>query len=227
MSAVFVTATGTDIGKTFVSCGLIRHARAIGRPVDAIKPVATGFDQRDPQGSDAGMLLTALGRPVTMEELERVCHWRFSAPISPHLAAAHEQRPIDFARLVQFCRTAVSRTRGLLLIEGIGGIMVPLDDRRTVLDLISLLRIPVLLVTGSYVGTLSHTFTALEVLARRNIDIAVIAVDETPGSAASLEDTAKTLAHFAAPLDVVPLPRLPADAPDHPAFAQIFSLLSP
>jgi dethiobiotin synthetase len=226
MSAVFVTATGTDIGKTFVSCGLIRHARAIGRPVDAIKPVATGFDERDPQGSDAGMLLTALARAVTSEELERVCPWRFSAPISPHLAAAHEQRPIDFARLVQFCRTAVSRTRGLLLIEGIGGIMVPLDDRRTVLDLISLLRIPVLLVTGSYVGTLSHTFTALEVLARRNIDIAVIAVDETPGSAASLEDTAKTLAHFAAPLDVVPLPRLPADAPDHPAFAQILSLLS-
>jgi dethiobiotin synthetase len=225
MSAVFVTATGTDIGKTFVSCGLIRHARAIGRPVDAIKPVATGFDQCDPQGSDAGMLLTALARPVTMEELERVCPWRFSAPISPHLAAARERRPIDFAQLVQFCRTAVSRTRGLLLIEGIGGIMVPLDDRRTVLDLISLLRIPVLLVTGSYVGTLSHTFTALEVLARRNIDIAVIAVDETPGSAASLEDTAKTLAHFAAPLDVVPLPRLPADAPDHPAFAQILSLL--
>lgn len=225
MSAVFVTATGTDIGKTFVSCGLIRHARAIGRPVDAIKPVATGFDERDPQGSDAGMLLTALARPVTMEELERVCPWRFSAPISPHLAAAHEQRPIDFAQLVEFCRTAVSRTRGLLLIEGIGGIMVPLDDRRTVLDLISLLRIPVLLVTGSYVGTLSHTFTALEVLARRNIDIAVVAVDETPGSAASLEDTAKTLAHFAAPLDVVPLPRLPADAPDHPAFAQILSLL--
>jgi dethiobiotin synthetase len=225
MSAVFLTATGTDIGKTFVSCGLIRHARAIGRPVDAIKPVATGFDERDPQGSDAGMLLTALARPVTMEELERVCPWRFSAPISPHLAAAHEQRPIDFAQLVEFCRTAVSRTRGLLLIEGIGGIMVPLDDRRTVLDLISLLRIPVLLVTGSYVGTLSHTFTALEVLARRNIDIAVVAVDETPGSAASLEDTAKTLAHFAAPLDVVPLPRLPADAPDHPAFAQILSLL--
>src|ERR1051325_2101117 len=104
MSAVFVTATGTDIGKTFVSCGLIRHARAIGRPVDAIKPVATGFDERDPQGSDAGMLLTALGRPVTMEELERVCHWRFSAPISPHLAAAHEQLPIDFAQLVELGR---------------------------------------------------------------------------------------------------------------------------
>jgi dethiobiotin synthetase len=89
------------------------------------------------------------------------------------------------------------------------------------------LRIPVLLVTGSYVGTLSHTFTALEVLARRNIDIPVIAVNETSGSATSLEDTAKTLAHFAVPLDLVPLPRLAPDAPDHPAFAQIFSLLSP
>jgi dethiobiotin synthetase len=202
MSAVFVTATGTDIGKTFVTCGLIRRERSNGRPVDAIKPVVTGFDHANASNSDAGMLLAALARPLTAEEIERISPWRFSAPISPHLAAERERRPIDFAQVV------------------------PLDARHTVLDLVSVLRIPVILLAGSYVGTLSHTFTALEVLARRNVDIPVIVVNESPGSATSLEDTARTLAQFAQPLDVVALPRLAADAPDHPAFARIAALLS-
>jgi dethiobiotin synthetase len=226
MSAVFVTATGTDIGKTFVTCGLIRRERSNGRPVDAIKPVVTGFDHANSSNTDAGMLLAALARPLTAEEIERTSPWRFSAPISPHLAAEREQRPINFAQVVAFCDQAIARSRGLLLIEGIGGLMVPLDARHTVLDLVSVLRIPVILVAGSYVGTLSHTFTALEVLARRNVDIPVIVVNESPGSATSLEDTAKTLAHFAQPLDVVALPRLAAHSPDHPAFAHIAALLS-
>ena len=171
MSAVFVTATGTDIGKTFLTCGLIRQARASRRMVDAIKPVVTGFSQANLQASDPGMLLTALARPVTMEEIERVSPWRFSAPISPHLAAAREQARIDFAQVAEHCRAAIADCRGLLLIEGIGGIMVPLDDRHTVLDLMSVLRVPALLATGSYVGTLSHTFTALEVLVRRHCGV--------------------------------------------------------
>jgi len=57
MSAVFITATGTDIGKTFVTAGLIRHLRALGREVDALKPVMTGFDPAHPEASDAGVLL--------------------------------------------------------------------------------------------------------------------------------------------------------------------------
>jgi dethiobiotin synthetase len=225
MSAIFVTATGTDIGKTFVTCGLIRLGRANGRPVHAIKPVVSAFDPVNSQHSDPAVLLKAMASPVTMGEIERISPWRFSAPISPHMAAQREERAIDFAQVVEFCRAAVACSQGLLLIEGIGGIMVPLDDRRTVLDLISLLRLPVLLVTGSYVGTLSHTFTALEVLARRNIDIAAIVVNETPASASTLHETAKTIEQFAVPLDVVALPRLPPDAPEHPAFARISALL--
>ena len=76
MSAFFVTATGTDIGKTFVAAGLIRHFRAAGRAVGAIKPVATGFDPAAAEASDPGMLLSALGRPVTPAEIERIAPWR-------------------------------------------------------------------------------------------------------------------------------------------------------
>jgi dethiobiotin synthetase len=225
MTALFVTATGTDIGKTFVTAGLIRHIRAAGRAVGAIKPLVSGFDPDDWQGSDPAVLLAALGRPLTLEEVEGVSPWRFKAPLSPHIAAQREGRAIAFQEVVAFCRRAMAARRGVLLVEGIGGVMVPLDDRHSVLDLMSMLRIPIILVAGSYVGTLSHTLTALEVVARRNIDIAAVVVSESDGSAASLEDTVATIQVFAETIDVVGLPRLPPGACEHAAFARLAGLI--
>jgi dethiobiotin synthetase len=225
MTALFVTATGTDIGKTFVTAGLIRHVRAAGRAVAAIKPVVSGFDPDDWQGSDPAVLLAALGRPLTLEEVDGVSPWRFKAPLSPHSAAQREGRAIAFQELVEFCRRAMAARRGVLLVEGIGGVMVPLDDRHSVLDLMSMLRIPIILVAGSYVGTLSHTLTALEVMARRNLDIAAVVVSESNGSAASLEDTVATIQVFAEQIDVVGIPRLPPGACEHAALARLADLV--
>jgi dethiobiotin synthetase len=225
MTALFVTATGTDIGKTFVTTGLIRHLRGAGRTVDAIKPVVSGFDAASWQASDPAVLLAALGRPVALEEVEAMSPWRFKAPLSPHMAARCEGRTIAFLEVVAFCRRAMAARRGVLLIEGIGGVMVPFDDRHTVLDLMSMLRIPVVLVAGSYVGTISHTLTALEVVARRNLDIAAVIVSESEGSAAPLADTVATIQQFADVLDVVGIPRLASGVPKHPAFAQIAGMI--
>jgi dethiobiotin synthetase len=225
MTTVFVTATGTDIGKTFVVSGLIRHFRSAGRTADAIKPVVSGFDASAWQDSDPAALLAALDRPQTLEEVERISPWRFAAPISPHMAARREGRAIDYQEVVEFCRRAMAGRRGVLLIEGIGGIMVPLDDRHTVLDWMTLLRIPLILVAGTYVGTMSHTLTALEVLTRRNLNVAAVVVSESQGSAAPLADTVATVARFANSIDVVGIPRLPPGTLDHPAFADLASLL--
>jgi dethiobiotin synthetase len=225
MTALFVTATGTDIGKTFVTAGLIRHIRAAGRAVAAIKPVVSGFDPDDWQGSDPAILLAALGRPLTLEEVDGISPWRFKAPLSPHTAAQRDGRAIAFQDVVAFCRRAMAARRGGLLVEGIGGVMVPLDDRHSVLDLMSMLRIPIILVAGSYVGTLSHTLTALEVVARRNLDIAAVVVSESDGSAASLEDTVTTLQVFAEQIEIVGIPRLPPDTYEHAAFARLAGLI--
>jgi dethiobiotin synthetase len=225
MTAFFVTATGTDIGKTFVTAGLIRHLRAAGRAVAAIKPVVSGFDPDAWHASDPAVLLAALGRPVSLEGIEGVSPWRFRAPLSPHTAAQREGRAIAFPDVTEFCRRAMAARRGVLLIEGIGGIMVPLDDRHTVLDLMSMLRIPIMLVTGSYVGTISHTLTALEVVARRNLDVKAVVVSESEGSAAALDDTLAAIQLFADSIDVVGSPRLTPDVCEHPAFARIAALL--
>lgn len=224
MPAIFVTATGTDVGKTFVTAALIRHFRNAGRVVEAIKPVASGFDPSAIQTSDPGLLLGALERPVTLEEIDRICPWRFAAPLSPDLAAAREGRALEFNALLDFSRRAAA-TRNVMLIEGIGGIMVPLDDKHTVLDWMKALRIPVLLIAGSYLGTISHTLTALHVLAQRNIDIAAVVVSESEVGGASLDETVETIARFAQPLDVIGVPRLAQDAELHPAFARIAKLI--
>ena len=224
MTAIFVTGTGTDVGKTFVTAALIRHCRASGRAVEAFKPVVSGFDPAAADASDPGVLLAALGRAVTIESIERISPWRFAAPLSPDLAAAREGRVLDFRAVVEFSRKAAEGP-GLTLIEGVGGIMVPLDATHTVLDWMSALRAPVLLVAGSYLGTISHTLTALHVLAQRNLDIAAVAVSESAAPGAPLDETVTTIARFADAIDVIGLPRLAGDASAHPAVAGIAALI--
>ena len=75
LSAYFVTATGTDIGKTFVTAGLIRHLRSAGAAVDALKPVVSGYDSSVVETSDPAVLLKALGKPVSAEEITRIAPW--------------------------------------------------------------------------------------------------------------------------------------------------------
>lgn len=224
MPTVFVTSSGTEIGKTFVTAGLVRHLRDAGRAVDAIKPVVTGFDPDASGGSDPDLLLRALGRSPTPEEIARISPWRFAAPVAPELAARREGRSIEFRALVDFCRSAETRNK-LLLIEGVGGVMVPLDDRHTVIDWISALRIPAIVVVGSYLGTISHSLTALHVLAQRNLTTLAIVVSETPGSPVSHEDTVDSIRRFADTIDVIPLPRLAGASPAHPAFETLAALL--
>jgi dethiobiotin synthetase len=201
VSAVFITGTGTDVGKTFVAAGLIRYFRGLGQPVAALKPLVSGFDPAAPSGSDPAILIEALGREVNPEELKRISPWRFRAPLSPDMAARAENKAIDLQAVVAFCRAEIAGSDGALLIEGIGGIMVPLDGRHKVLDLMSLLNLPLILVAGSYLGTLSHVLSAQDVILRHAFDLRAIVVSETEAAPAPLEATLATLANFAkAPL---------------------------
>ena len=225
MAAYFVTSTGTDIGKTFVTAGadpLSARGRAVGH---ALKPVVSGYDPSVVETSDPAVLLSALGRQVSADEVEAIAPWRFRAPLSPDLAAAREGRSIDFGALVAFSRDAVDEETGMLFIEGVGGIMVPLDANRTVLDWMAALQIPLLLVVGGYLGTISHTLTALDVLATRHLKVAAIVVSESERNPVELDDTVASIARFAHGAGVVGLPRLPGGINQHPAFAKIAALL--
>jgi dethiobiotin synthetase len=225
MTAVFITATGTDIGKTFVARGMIAQLRARGRTVEALKPVISGFDPRAPQASDTGRLLLALGQTLTPERIAEASPYRLREPLSPDIAARMEQTRIDFAALVAHCRRAIASHRDALVIEGIGGIMVPLDERHTVLDWMIELDLPLVLAAGTYVGTLSHTLSALDVLDRNGLKVAAVVVNETPSSASTLDDTAATIRRFAAGIEVFELPRLPEGMLEHPVMAWLADMM--
>lgn len=207
MTAIFITATGPDVGRTLVVASLIRHFRQSGRAVDAIKPIVSGYDPAQAAASETGMLVSALGLPFTPESIDRISPWRFRAALSPDLAARQEGRSIDVDGVVAYCQSAIDRRRDILLIDGIGGIMAPLDETRTILDVMMALRLPLILVTGSYPGTISHTLTALDSLFRRDINVLATIVSETPGSGTPLDEVVATIARFAAP--VIGLPRQP------------------
>ena len=225
MSAVFVTATGTDIGKTFVTAALIHELRRRGRAVDALKPVVSGFDPVQLAASDPGVLLAALGRAPTAEALDRIAPWRYAAPLSPDMAARREERQLDFAALLAFTRRAVSAASGILLIEGVGGVMVPLDDEHTVLDWMAALALPVLLVGGSYLGAISHALTALDALVRRGLRVEAVIVDESAGSRVDLDATVESISRFAGGVAVVGLPRLRSAETFHPVLQRLADLL--
>ncbi len=221
MSKIFVTASGTGIGKTFVTRALINQLRAGGRRVRALKPIATGFEPDSSEPSDTELLLHSLGLGSDAKAIAAISPWRFIQPLSPDMAAAREQTSIAFEQLLSFCEA--NGEDEITLIEGIGGVMVPLDEEHSVLDWIVALSAPALLVVGSYLGTLSHTLTAAGMLRASGVEIAGIIVNESADQPVPTEETAEVVARFAPGVPIRVLRRLerPEDAPD------LLPLLSP
>lgn len=205
MSAFFITSTGTDIGKTLVTCGLAWQLRQAGKDVRTVKPVISGFDPEDWSETDTANLLRASGHELTMTEAEAISPWRYKKMVSPHLAA--EEASAEPSDILHFCRDSI--TSGVVtLIEGAGGVMTPLTWGYNQAELLEELSIPCVLVVGSYVGTISHTLTALEALRSRGVKVASVIISESVGSLTSIRETAETLCTYTK-IPIFELPRIP------------------
>ncbi|HJT11552.1 MAG TPA: dethiobiotin synthase [Dongiaceae bacterium] len=207
MRAFFIIATGTDIGKTYLGCGLIRAWRGQGLKVGAFKPMLSGFDPAKAAESDAGQLLDALGQPVSPQSLDAISPWRFTAALSPDAAAAKEGKRVDYPAVLSACRRFLRGDHDVALIEGAGGVMSPLSEDRTMLDWMADLRMPVILVAGSYLGTISHSLTALSVLEARRVPVRLVVMSETAGGTVPLAESALALTRRWASAPVYFLPR--------------------
>lgn len=241
MSAYFVTAVGTGVGKTFTTCALLHAARMRGGQAQGYKPIISGYDAADatsdtmqileasavvppPIGARLGgghsMAMTEQLTPppqpspdggggipsasLLPERIDNISPWRFAAPLSPHRAAALEGQTLDVNAVIEWSR-ARTKGEGLTLIEGVGGAMVPLTNTQTSMDWMAALGLPVILVTGSYLGSISHTLTALHALRTRGQHVAALVMSETEGSTVTLDEAITGLAPFIAdiPLRIV------------------------
>jgi dethiobiotin synthetase len=199
--ALFVTGTGTDIGKTYISAALIRAAIARGLPAIGIKPVVSGVPElNDPafEDSDTAVLLRAQGLSSNVRTVETCSPWRFAAPLSPDMAAAHEGRRIDFDAVVAWSRARiqVAPENSFALVEGVGGVMSPIAAQHTNLDFLTALNARAILVAGTHLGGISHTLTAVETIRARGVDLSAVVVNESRDSPAGLDETVQTLSRF-------------------------------
>ncbi|WP_291447490.1 adenosylmethionine--8-amino-7-oxononanoate transaminase [Desulfovibrio sp.] len=190
LCAVFVSGSGTDVGKTVVTAALLRALRLAGVAAQAVKPVQTGVRAGDeyaaPQ-ADAPVYAAAVSDLTPLPELAPAAVLRcFSLPASPHLAAAREGERLEAAELA---RTILKHWESLdgaadiLLLEGAGGLCVPLNEREDMLDLMAALDLPVLLVGGNGLGTLNHTLLSLAALRDRGLPLCALALIPTRSAA--------------------------------------------
>lgn len=176
-NGIFITATGTDIGKTFITSALLFQMNRAAIPVNAIKPVVSGFKNGDPD-SDPAKLLRAMGRPHHLSAIEDITPWRYEAPLAANFAADREGKTVPWQAIINFCTRKLAEPN-ITLVEGAGGLMSPVTDTRLVIDLIKELNIPALLVSANYLGSISHTLTALQSLASYDIPVIGIAISES------------------------------------------------
>lgn len=170
MSLLFVSGTGTGVGKTVVACALARRLRGERIKIGVSKPVATGA-RRNAAGrlisSDAIRLMRAAARPLA--EYGDVNPAVYEPPISPHLAARLARRPIRLDELRRHLQK-MERRFEILVVEGIGGVATPLTARETWADFMSRTRSArTLLVSSPNLGTLNHTLLSLEYLSARGV----------------------------------------------------------
>lgn len=214
MRTLFIAGAGTDVGKTWATAALAQALLAAGASVGVFKPVASGYDPAHPEDSDAGRLLAALGREATPQAIAEICPLRFAEPLSPPAAARREGVTLSLAALVDSCRARMAAAEtDVLLIEGVGGLMSPLTDEATGLDLMAALAVPAMLVGGTYLGGISHLLTAIEVVKARGLPLLGAVASESPPPAPDFAETACDMRRF---LGTTPL--LAAGRND-PAFA--------
>jgi dethiobiotin synthase len=181
ISGIFISGTGTGVGKTMVTTGVVRYLLSKGAPAMVMKPVQTGC-RRSPDGllraPDVEFVLRATGLTPDEETAPHLAPYLFEPACSPHLAARMAGQNVTMVRILNSAEWLARRYEPLV-VEGAGGLAVPLNERELMLDLIAELALPVLLVGHSGLGTINHTLLSIEALRRRDIRVAGIVLNET------------------------------------------------
>jgi dethiobiotin synthetase len=204
---LFVTGTGTGVGKTVLSAALLAAIAAAGERVSAHKPVVTGTD--DPPGEwppDHELLARVAGMAP-----EEVAPLRYGPAVAPHLAAELAGEHVDPERIAVTAETALRNAdaRGaVLIVEGVGGLLVPLAEGFTVRDLAARLRLPLLIAASPGLGTINHTLLTLESARAAGLDVCAVVLTPWPTQPDVIEQSNRATIARLGDVEVATLPRV-------------------
>ncbi len=185
---LFITGTDTAVGKTTVACGTARLLKTWGVDVGVMKPIATG------NLKDAQALLAAVDLG---EDLNVVTPQFFKAPLAPDISAALERRKVDMEAIYK-AYWYLQKKHAVLIVEGVGGVKVPLGETTFVVDLAQALGLSVLVVARASLGTINHTLLTLDALAKSKIPVAGILLNGGNGRTLAETTNIDTLQNYTA-----------------------------
>jgi dethiobiotin synthetase len=206
----FVTGTGTEVGKTVVASVLARTAAAAGRKVAVFKPAVSGIDALDGAEADHELLRRAAGCDQSDDE---IAPYRYGPPVSPHLGAELAGETIDPARLRRAAATAAA-TGDVLVVEGVGGFLVPLTADYLVRDLAVELGLPIVIAAPPALGTINHTLLTIESVRAAGLEPALVVLTPWASEPTEIEQSNRATIERLGAVEVATLPPLDLDQPD-------------
>lgn len=205
---VFVTGTGTEVGKTVVAAVIAHTLAAEGKRVAVFKPAVTGLEEEGE--TDHALLRRASG---SQQSDEQIAPYRYKPPASPHLAAALAGEEIDPERLRQAARDAAAGADAIVC-EGVGGLLVPLTPTYLVRDLAADLGYPLAIVASPGLGTINHTLLTLESARAAGLEVAAVVLNPWPEDPSEIErNNRETIAELGE-VRAETLPHLDPNRPD-------------
>jgi dethiobiotin synthetase len=197
--ALFITGTDTGIGKTIIAAALARHFRTLGLRVGVMKPIETGVENPARLGQDATLLRWAAG---STETADLISPYRFTRPLAPCQAATAAKQQIDIDRIIQAGMT-LRLGSDILLIEGAGGLMVPIRGGYLMADLAKQLGASLLIITQPRLGTLNHTLLTTYAARTMELDISGFIINRMPEAPGEVEREAPHLLASLASADLL------------------------
>ena len=210
MRGVFVTGTGTGVGKTVVAGCIAAALSRSGRRVAAFKPVVTGVDE-PPDADwppDHELLASATGG-----QADAVAPHRFGPPVSPHLAAELAGEQLSLVGLAEAARAA-AQDADVLVAEGVGGLLVPLTAEHSVRDLAVELGLPLVVAASAGLGTINHTLLTLEAARAVGLEVRGVVLTPWPDEPGTMEESNRATIERLGGVAVATLRRLTAGRPD-------------
>lgn len=230
MKGYFVTGTGTGVGKTVAAALLLRALRRAGLDAVPVKPVQTGAaaGPEGTQSEDLAFCLAAAGIAADSAMLEGLAPWRFAEACSPHLAAARAGARLTAAALAAAVRNAAAG-HDAAVVEGAGGVLVPLNARETALDLIAALGLPAVVVAHAGLGTINHTLLTLRALRGAGCTVAGVVYSEAdgPGPDYIAADNPSAIAAFDPAPDLGRIPYRAGLCPEEGMLAELEAAIAP